>query len=215
MSVIVDDIIHTKQEVCSENSSTDSIQEAIVHHLLLEEDCADTQAFPGPDCEETQLLQYLESVSPSKLRLYTESIKRMHRLRLRLMDPLLSIASHYNKDAGNGSLRELVERTDDFAATCVASYANFQTSSASGFYPRSKDVVEAMVPMLEESVQSALAEFYLELSCLLSDCDSTCGNNVLHSVLVLGCMDIKDILACCYQAARNNVRKKLHMWEID
>jgi hypothetical protein len=85
-----------------------------------------------------------------------------------------------------------------------------------------------MVPILEESVQSALAEFYMELSCLLHDCNCVLpshkqkgvpsheqNGNVLHTVLTTGYMDINEILACCYQAARTNVRKQLHMLEVD
>ena len=73
------------------------------------------------------------------------------------------------------------------------------------------------MPVLEESVQSALAEFYLELSCLLHDCSCTADDNanVLHVVLTAGYMDINEILACCFQAARANVRKQLHMLEVD
>ena len=73
------------------------------------------------------------------------------------------------------------------------------------------------MPVLEESVQSALAEFYLELSCLLHDCSCPADDtaNVLHVVLTAGYMDINEILACCFQAARANVRKQLHMLEVD
>lgn len=162
--------------------------------------------------EEASLIKYLESISPNKLRLFIESVKRMQRLRLKLHDPLSSMAAPYNKDAGNGTLRQLVQRTEEFAATCVDSYATFQTSRGYGFVQ--KESMDAMIPILHSSVNHALSEFYVDLSCLLSDC---CGeeNDHLASSFLVGIMDMKDILECCYQVARNNIRRKLHLWEVD
>ena len=157
---------------------------------------------------ENAILIYLQTVGPNKLRFFTESIKRIQRLRLKLPDPLCSIAGPYNKDAANGTLRQLVQRTEEFAATCVDSYATFQTTRAYAFVP--KDTIDAMIPMLNDSVQAALSEFHIELACLLGDCEEELG-----SFLCSPFVAIREALECCYQTARYNNKKRLHLWEVD
>jgi hypothetical protein len=159
------------------------------------------------------LLTFLEgeSVSPSKLRLYTESVKRIAQ-RLRS-------SSSSEKEEEIMTLRELVDRADDrFAMAILASSADSDNDNDDEDDSKKKGQEAA-----KRREEEALAEFYLELGCLLgnisscaSSSDEENNKNVLYHTLTTGALPLSDILRCCHQAARNSVRRRLHLhWEVD
>lgn len=75
-------------------------------------------------------------------------------------------------------------------------------------YGLETDVLEIMIPMLRSRVKCALAEFYLELACMLQDCrDSLC------TLLRDETLPMQQALDCCYHVARSNVRRRLALPE--
>lgn len=131
------------------------------------------------------LISFLESVSPSKLRLYTESVKRMQRL------------LQYKCGNRVDTLQEMVDSMENlFDAAIIISASEHE----------------------RDQKEESLAEFYIELACLLSNISGSNKreSNALYAALTSSSerseiLPLNCILRCCYQAARNGVRKKLSM----
>ena len=113
------------------------------------------------------------------------------------MDPLRGVTAEYNRDAGKGTLRQLVERTELAAESCVDNLLKLQPDS-----------MLSLEAVLRSSTEDALAEFYVDLCVLMEECGDwdvvdmlSCGDDASVS--------LDDAIQCCYAVSRDHVREVL------
>lgn len=143
-----------------------------------------------------RLLQLLQE-NPALICSTLETLKRIKRLRITLADPLRGVAAEYNRDAGNGTLAELVRRTELLARTCVdellllqGSYREFEKTLRSG-------------------TEDALAMFYVELHALMMNLDAPPPGNHCSIAAMLRNIKMQDAIRCCQEAAKMCVKRAL------
>lgn len=128
----------------------------------------------------------LEHIPASKLQHAIHTLKKIKKLRIHLMDPFRCVSANYNLVAGNGTVADLVQLTEDLARTCVEDLLKAQPS------------LQAMAPVLSSSTAPALADFYVELSVLLEEL----GLEILYLLRKVG---IQDTIEECNKAAHKHV----------
>ena len=150
----------------------------------------------------------LHCLTATKLRFLAETLERMMRHRMHLGDPLQSVCAEYNRKMGcteddSWTMRDLVHRTEEVAATCVESYCKEQASRRYGLQ---SEALEKMLPMLRQSVKHSLNRFYMELNCLMQDLEDAISAEKVDD---LHDLPLKNVLDLCYEVARDKVKGRL------
>lgn len=168
-------------------------EDASESKLLLDTKFSSLSLSTSARCE---LLTHLSKLSPSANKMVLTTLKKMKRLRLALMDPLRGVTADYNRDAGKGTLMELVKRTELAAECCVDDLLKLQPD------------MHSWESVLRSSTEDALAEFYVDLCVLMEECGDW------DVVDMLSCsgdasVSLEDAIQCCYAVSRDHVREVL------
>lgn len=155
----------------------------------------------------SRFVRYVAGLPPADNLLLLDSLKKMRRLRITLMDSLRGVAAEYNRDAGNGTLAELVESTELVARTCVDNLL---------LRDQQEGTFQKFESLLRSSTEDALAEFYVQLCSLLVTSPSAAqGGTERELAEMLRDVKLLDAIECCQEVARDHVREMLGLLDID
>lgn len=135
---------------------------------------------------------------PERVGSILATLRCIQRHRIALPDPLRSFAAAYNRDAGSGTMAELVRDTEDVAATCVDDFLSVNRHQLSG------NVGSSFESQLRSSVEEGLTTFYVDFYLFMKDLGD-------DAVACMRDMSLPDAIQCCQEFARDHVREMLQL----